>query len=200
MFPWNAFITAASYFAIRFCGSQFSESFENYFSFAYTLSQTVGLAISVKYQHSMSLQTKIIYPLMLYSVSFIVTTAFVLFDVNATLLFWLTLLITCVCGVCGAILSGGLFGLSALFPPAYTGALMNGQGLAGLIVSVSNVVTLVATASTDSSCSSDSEANDDTCEGFSINYSALAYFLIATFIMLSCAASFLVLAKLPYTR
>ena len=30
--------------------------------------------------------------------------------------------------LCRAILSGGLFGLAAVFPPRYTGTLMNGQG------------------------------------------------------------------------
>ena len=32
LFPWNAFITASSYFSSRFCGTPFASSFEAYFS------------------------------------------------------------------------------------------------------------------------------------------------------------------------
>ncbi len=199
LFPWNAFITAAAYYSIRFCGSQFEDNFENYFSFAYTLSQTVGLALSVKFQNHLSLRSKIIWPLMMYSLSFILTTTLVTFEVDANLLFWVTLMTTFVCGVCGAILSGGLFGLGATFPPAYTGALMSGQGLAGLIVALSSILTSLGTTPPDN-CGTPLDDVTSTCADFGVDYSALAYFIIATLIMLTCAASFLVLEKLPYTQ
>jgi equilibrative nucleoside transporter 1/2/3 len=196
LFPWNAFITAATYFAARFCGSLFGDNFENYFSFCYTLSQTVGLALSIKYQNSLSLRSKIIYPLVMYSVSFLVTTILVTFKADAVLLFGVTLFQTALCGVCGAVLSGGLFGLGATFPPAYTGALMSGQGLAGLIVSVANVLTLLASSPVDD-CKDDTNAE---CIEFSVDFSALAYFIIATVILGFCGVAFLVLQNLDYTK
>lgn len=196
LFPWNAFITASSYFAVRFCGSMFGDNFENYFSFAYTLSQTIGLAISVKYQNSLSLKSKITYPLIVYSLSFLVTTILVTIKTEANLLFGVTLFQTALCGVCGAILSGGLFGLGAIFPPAYTGALMSGQGLAGLIVSVSSVLTQLAASPID-----DCEITDDAeCDAFAVDYSALAYFIIATVLLGLCVVAYLVLQKLEYTK
>jgi equilibrative nucleoside transporter 1/2/3 len=196
LFPWNAFITAAAYFAARFCGSFFSDNFENYFSFAYTLSQTIGLALSIKFQNSLSLRSKIVYPLAMYSISFLVTTILVTIKTEPTLLFGVTLFQTALCGICGAILSGGLFGLGAMFPPAYTGALMSGQGLAGLIVSVASLLTQLASNPIDD-CS---DSNDAECLDFSLDFSALAYFIIATVILGCCGVAFVVLLNLEFTQ
>jgi hypothetical protein len=48
-------------------------------------------------------------------------------EIDATLLFFLTLLSSFLSGSFGALLSGGLFSLGAMLPPVYTGALMNGK-------------------------------------------------------------------------
>ncbi len=197
LFPWNAFITASSYYAQRFCGSAFEGNFENYFSITFTLSQTIGLALSVVYQNKMSLRHKIIWPLFCYSTVFLITTLLVTQTVEANLLFWLTLISAMICGICGAILSGGLFGLAAMFPSTYTGALMNGQGIAGLTVAVASILTTLAAAPIDT-CSDDN-GNDDGCPQ-EINYSALFYFIIATFILLACAFAYFGLQKLHFTR
>ncbi len=199
LFPWNAFITASSYYSQRFCGTQFEGNFENFFSFSYTLSQTIGLALSVIYQNKISLRNKIIWPLLCYSFIFLITTILVTQTVDPVGLFYVTLLSTCMCGICGAILSGGLFGLGAMFPPAYTGALMSGQGVAGLIVSVASILTTLAAAPIDV-CTDDKAVEDDDSCPQNINYSALAYFIISTLILLSCAGAYLILGKLEFTK
>jgi len=199
LFPWNAFITAAGYFATRFCGTAFSENFENFFSIAFMSSQTIGLALAVKYGNMMTLRTRIIYPLFWYSAIFLMTTGFVLDTVmDPELLFYLTLLSTIVCGVSGAILSGGLFGLAAVMPPVYTGAVMNGQGLAGLTVSLASIGTILASDPVDTCDTGDTEAVD-VCD-YKVDWSAFAYFSIATFALLTCVAVFEVLCSLPFTQ
>ncbi|RYY89096.1 hypothetical protein EON63_01385 [archaeon] len=128
LFPWNAFITASGYYAARFCGTSFEDSFENYFSITYTLSQTIGLVLAVLYAENFSLNQKITLPLLAYSVIFGITTLLVgIQDIDPTLLFFVTLLSAFCSGMVGALLSGGLFSLGAMFPPSYTGALMNGK-------------------------------------------------------------------------
>jgi solute carrier family 29 (equilibrative nucleoside transporter), member 1/2/3 len=200
LFPWNAFITASSYYGQRFCGTSFENNFENFFSITYTLSQTIGLGLSVIYQNKLSLRAKIIYPLLCYSAVFLVTTILVgVQDIDPTLLFWVTLISSCLCGCFGAILSGGLFGLGAMFPASYTGALMNGQGVAGLTVSVSSMLTMLATSPIDTCEDDDNGGDDGDCEQ-TINYSALAYFLIATLIMLSCIFAFLSLDQFSFAK
>ena len=43
LLPWNAFVTAQPYYQARFCNTQFSDSFENFFAAFFTASQPVGL-------------------------------------------------------------------------------------------------------------------------------------------------------------
>lgn len=198
LFPWNAFITASAYFATRFCGTAFETNFENYFSICFMAAQTAGLIIAVKYGRLLSLRTRIIYPLFWYSTVFALTTLFVVYkSIDAELLFYITILSTVICGICGAILSSGLFGLAAVMPPVYTGAVMNGQGMAGLTVSLASMFTIIATAPEDT-CTDDN-AVEDSCD-YSLDYSALAYFMIATFALLTCVVVFEILCKLPFTH
>ena len=74
---------------------------------------------------------------------------------------------------------------------------MNGQGLSGLIVALSSLLTSLAGREIDV-CEDDAN-NDDSCES-SISYSTLAYFLIATFVLVSCIGLFIVLMKLSITK
>ena len=74
---------------------------------------------------------------------------------------------------------------------------MNGQGLAGLIVSLSSLFTIWAAQRTDL-CEDDS-ADDSSCET-DISYSALAYFTIAACVLGSCVGLFLLLMKLSATK
>jgi equilibrative nucleoside transporter 1/2/3 len=196
LFPGNAFITAAHYFSVRFCGTLFEENFENYFSVAFMISQTVGLALAAKYQGHVSLANRIIGPLCVIAAVFVMTTIFVTFDMEANLLFVLTLVSCFIVGASNAILSGGVFGLCADFPPQFTGALMSGQGLAGLTVSLASLVTIWAGAEVDL-CSDD---DDGECEDHNTDYSALAFFSITCVVLGTCVLSFMALEKLPFTE
>jgi hypothetical protein len=204
LFPWNAFITAAAYFGTRFCQTDMANDFENYFSISFTAFQTVGLAISVMYGNKFSLHDKIVYPLAIYSSLFALTTALVLVtDINGYVLFWVTFLSSSANGLAGAILSAGLFSLGGCLPPAYTAALMSGQGLAGLSVAVAGIVTQAAGPPPPGFCAAASSSSEDdgvACQTYSISYSALSYFLIATLVLGSCAVLFYVLVKLPFTE
>jgi equilibrative nucleoside transporter 1/2/3 len=199
LFPWNAFINAGAYFGARFCPTPFVDSFENYFSFGFTASQTLGLMLSIKYGKHLSLRSKIAVPLLLQTVLLLATSLFVVSDLDSTLLFWLTLLTTLLLGFAGAILSGGLFGLAAIFPPHYTGAMMTGQSLAGLVVSVSDILTLVSGKMDPSFCAS-SSTESESCAAYKTDFSSLAYFLIATFILASCAWAFFALQSMRITK
>eukprot|EP01038_Epipyxis_sp_PR26KG_P014708 gene14708-19768_t len=199
LFPWNAFITASSYYSNRFCQTPFETNFENYFSLSFTISQTIGLGLSVLFGHMIPLKAKIIYPLLCYSFIFIMTTIFVgVEQINPNLLFYLTLISTCCCGLCGAILSAGLYGLGAMLPQMYTAALMNGSGLGGLIVSVSAILTSFA-KTTNNFCDDDTTTSSTTDCAFFVDFSALAYFLIATIILLTCITAFMYAIKHPFT-
>lgn len=198
LFPWNAFITASGYYANRFCGTQFEENFENYFSFMFTACQTIGLALSVVIQDKLTFQQKIAYPLILYSFIFLLTTALVgVTDIDGNVLFYVTSLCACLCGLCGAILSSGLYGLGAMLPPTYTAALMSGSGMAGFMVSAAGLLTTAAAKSL-VTCTDDN-TTDDSCTR-EVNYSALAYFLIASIVLIANVVCFSILKRLPIVR
>ena len=78
------------------------------------------------------------YPLTLYSLVFLITTILVSIYVDATYFFEITIILTRISGVCGSLLSV-IFGMAAYFSVELIGALMNGQGLAGLTVSLSSL-------------------------------------------------------------
>ena len=204
LFPWNAFITAAAYFGSRFCKTDMANDFENYFSISFTCFQTAGLGLSVLYGNKFTLHDKIVYPLVCYSSLFALTTALVLVeDINGYVLFWVTFLSSSANGLAGAILSGGLFSLGGCLPPKYTAALMSGQGLAGLSVALAGIVTQAAAPMPPGYCDTTSAEDDSEatkCSVYSISYSALSYFLIATIVLISCAVLFFVLVKLPFTE
>ena len=200
LLPWNAFITASGYFAQRFCNSKYENDFENWFSLAFTLSQTIGLALAVMYQNYFSLQFKITVPLIAYSIIFLINTILVLISISAGHLFAITMIGSLLCGVCGSVLSSGLFGLAAIFPTTYTGAVMYGQALAGLLISLASLFTTLA-GNDKTVCNTTSVDNDEVVDCLtSTNFSAMAYFLIATLVLVSCSLLFGILNKLEFTK
>jgi hypothetical protein len=63
------------------------------------------------------------------------------------LFFGLTIVLVMVCGACNAAIQSGLFGLAAQLPPlTYTGALMAGQGMGGLLPATVAIITVAASS------------------------------------------------------
>lgn len=204
LFPWNAFITASGYFETRFCGSSFANDFENYFSFLFTISQTAGLALSVLYQDRLTLHQKVVYPLVIYTILFMLTTILVTVpNIPGESIFYITAVCAGLCGICGAILSSGLYGLGAMLPPIYTGALMNGSGLAGLGVSIASFLTLWIASPPAQFCEIKVikyVSDKSTSCAYTLDFSALTYFLIATLVLITNLFAFLYLSRLPFVR
>ena len=198
LFPWNAFISVPAYFGNRFCGTYIENTFENFFSLAYNLFQTFGLIITVAYAHNWSLQTKVIYPLILYTIIFAATSALTLVFIDANLFFAITLIGVSLSGLCSSLNSAGLFSMAANFPFEYTGALMNGQGLAGFTISLSSLSTSWAGQRIDV-CNNDDYSEDEDCKNL-MNYSALAYFTIATIVLFLNIFSFMALRNLSISK
>ena len=201
LFPWNSFITASYYFSDRFCGSAFEGSFENYFTVSFTVCQTLGLALTILFCENWAIDTKVMYPLTLYSLVFLATTMMVGIYIEATYFFEITIILTCISGLCGSLLSAGIFGMAAYFPGEFTGALMNGQGLAGLTVSLSSLLTSAAGDEVDI-CDDDNanmENDDNSCK-FHVSYSAMVYFGIATVVLALNIVSYIYLKKLKITK
>ena len=202
LFPWNAFITASAYFEARFCSTSFAEVFENVFSLTNSGSQILGLAIALRYGEKASLRLRVLVPLGIWLSLFALTAALVFVDderVGRTTLFSVTVLSVFAAGLCGACYTGGVFGLAARFPPAYTQAAMAGQGLAGVIVSLASIASLAA-GRYDPGCAPAGGAADGAdCAPFSIDWSAFGYFLVSIAVLLACVFGYGALRRLPIT-
>ena len=143
--------------------------------------------------------TKVVTPLVIYSIVFFTTALLVLIDgVSADFLFYFTLVSLAVVGVCTALMSGGVFGLAGMFPPNCTQALMSGQGLAGLIVSLTSILTTLG-ASADDGCS-DGDDDSDSCKPYATDWAAFSYFTIACVVLLGCIGGYIILDRLPITQ
>ncbi|XP_038078214.1 equilibrative nucleoside transporter 3-like isoform X3 [Patiria miniata] len=88
--PWNMFITAKSYFAYKFRNvtgngtedSALDSSFEGYFSVAAMVPSIIFQLLNLALQHRISLQTRIIVPLLGMLALFVVTTIFAKVDTD----------------------------------------------------------------------------------------------------------------------
>mmetsp|Transcript_4930 Transcript_4930/g.19726 ORF Transcript_4930/g.19726 Transcript_4930/m.19726 type:complete len:503 (-) Transcript_4930:146-1654(-) len=196
LFPWNAFITAGAYFEQRFCGTDTVNVFENVFSVTNSGSQLIGLGAALKYSHLVPLRQRILFPLLLYCGIFVITAGLVFAsDISSDAILSITVLSIFITALCGALYTGGVFGLAACFPPDYTQGAMVGQGVAGLVVAFAAIVSIAA-AEDDTECNDD----DDDCDDFSVDYSAFAYFFVSIVVMLICIGGYYVLEALPITR
>ncbi|RYY89097.1 hypothetical protein EON63_01390 [archaeon] len=74
-----------------------------------------------------------------------------------------------------------------------------GQGLAGMVVSLSALFTTLGSPPTDLCDDDDLQDDDGECT-YTTDFAALAYFLIATLVLATCMVSFVVLKRLPFTR
>ena len=199
LFPWNAFITATSYYKSRFCGSPHARDFENYFSVTYMLSNLAMLALMLGYGHlfQATIKARIVYPLMAMAGVFLITMILVLVQgMDQSALFVFTNICTSLCGLLTSLYQGGMFGFAGLFPPIYTQAMMAGQGMGGLIISIASILTAI---SSPSSCGT-AESDDDCTAYDSIDWSSFCYFAANVVVLIICVASFLLLDNLDITR
>ncbi|RYH21047.1 hypothetical protein EON65_21650 [archaeon] len=197
LLPWNAFVTAAKYYGDQFCDTPFESSFESYFSMIYTLAQPFGLLLNIYYHSQITIQSLIFYPLIIYALVFYIITALVATpSIEPYALFSITMLANFVCGVVGSIMNGGMFAMTGMLPSSYTAAIMNGQAAAGLIVALVSTITVAVNPS---SCGDDDDADDGSCSHTNtLDYGALAYFIVACITLTVCVWLYLVLIRLPF--
>ncbi|GMI00666.1 hypothetical protein TrST_g8808 [Triparma strigata] len=200
LFPWNCFINATAYFSTRFCGGSRADDYLAFFSVVFNFTEVVALVCCVKYGWS-----RVTGPLLTYTFVFLLCSILVLLPdssiITKDFLFYFTCLSLAVVGICTALMSGGVFGLAGIFPPICTQALMSGQGLAGVIVSLSSIFTTLAVAPDDDDCQGDDDQNpeEETCKEYTTDWAAFSYFIVAVITLLICVACYATLDRLPIT-
>jgi Nucleoside transporter len=181
LFPWNAYITADDYYEELWP----SVSFEFLLTLAYNYPGIVMLFLNIRYGRLFPFSVRM-------AVGFVVGGICMMFvpiittvpNVNSVASMWATLGAVFLSGVMASMLFGTVLGLSAIFPGQYTGAVMSGNGVAGIIVGLTRIFTKLAFA--------------DTVDG--LRNSSVLYFVIAGLVMFFCAGSYGLLLRSKFGR
>jgi hypothetical protein len=194
LFPWNVFITAAQYFHVRLKGTPFQDNFENVFSFSYSFSNLIFMFVAVRWAHLplFNMRSTVVLPQIVTAAIFAATTAMVLDDaIPGTMLFFVTTLFVLVTGVTAALIQAGIFGLAGRFPSMYTQAVMSGQGVAGMTVSVISLITALSAP-----CSGSGAAPS----WHQIQPASFNYFLSSTIVILLTLIAFVLLTRSDFAQ
>ncbi|RKO99029.1 hypothetical protein CXG81DRAFT_28181 [Caulochytrium protostelioides] len=140
----NTWITAASFFANRFRGSSFSDTFMPYFSGAYQACNAILVCFLVRYANKINPTYRIVAGFLMTLVVFCIAAAMALMNIAPTAYFFSTVALVALTGIASALLAG-LYGLAATFPAKFTPAFTSGQGFAGALPSLATITLLLYT-------------------------------------------------------
>ena len=202
LFPWNVFITAASYFTLRFAHTSIESTFEQAFSFSYTFANLIIFLVLLRYgtTPTFDLRLSIVVPNVITAGLFFLAAIFVYIPMDGGLLFTLTIISVLLCGAFAASLQAGIFGLTARLPYQYTQAVVGGQGAAGATVSLLSLLSLLS-----QDCSNEKEtAATATATATptlnAIKTQSFAYFFSSAVVVLICLGIFVWLTKTEFVK
>eukprot|EP01102_Stenamoeba_stenopodia_P023111 TRINITY_DN9853_c0_g1_i1.p1 TRINITY_DN9853_c0_g1~~TRINITY_DN9853_c0_g1_i1.p1 ORF type:complete len:505 (+),score=92.51 TRINITY_DN9853_c0_g1_i1:27-1517(+) len=178
LFPWMCFITAVDYFQMVYP----QRRMEFYIAIFYEMSGLVGHLLVVIFGSRFSFAARIV-PGYLLLAGCLAITPFLELIFPLDTAFSFTLLVVIVLGVADAVAQNTLYGYTAIFPPVYVQGLMNGNGLAGITVSICRIITKVSVPATE--------------QGERI--STRIFFLSFAVVMIVCVATFFMLQKRKIT-
>lgn len=196
LFPWNVFITAEQYFHVRLCGSPYEASFENYFTFSFTAFNVLTLIYTIMYQSVFSQKFKVYVSLVVLLLVFGWLTLSCLIEPDSMgpdAVFYSTLLGCIIAGTFTAFLQDGVFALGGKLPMIHTQGAMTGQAIAGLVVALSGVFTMLLG-------SANSPADECDILYDDVKWSSFLYFGVSVFVLFIALVSYYYLEDLPYVR
>ncbi|KAL7817079.1 nucleoside transporter domain-containing protein [Trichoderma gracile] len=147
LWAWNMFLAAAPYFAARFAGDSWIEAnFQSTILTVSTLTNLVSALILSHIQHSASYPFRINLALVINTVIFSLLTASTAVFLDASprqYLAFVLAMVACTSWAAG-LMQNGAFAFAAGFArPEYMQALMVGQGIAGVLPSIAQVVSVL---------------------------------------------------------
>ncbi|KAJ1989914.1 hypothetical protein H4R33_001912 [Dimargaris cristalligena] len=146
LLPWNVFITASEFFRVKFAGSPYQMNFQNWFSTSYTLTNLVVIAVCISQQHRIKPRPVILITLAVNVVIFMCMTIFTrIASLQGTTFFGLTLAMLTLGAMSSSLMQCALFALVSRFPPLYIQGVLSGQAVAGVVVSIVQLVTAAST-------------------------------------------------------
>ncbi|RKP25804.1 nucleoside transporter-domain-containing protein [Syncephalis pseudoplumigaleata] len=141
LMPWCMFTNAFEYFRVRFAGSMFADNFASYLSFGYTGTSMLTMLLATSYQHRARKTRDIILAAIVIAAMFVVVAAMTQMESLAPEhCFYVVLAASTLSSAASAVLQVYSFAILAWFPPINIQATLNGQGVAGLLSSVLQLI------------------------------------------------------------
>ncbi|XP_045494652.1 equilibrative nucleoside transporter 3 [Colias croceus] len=190
--PWNFLITANDYWMYKFRDvephnltmvvrkTQFQAQFTSYLNVATAIPNLVFLILNSLYGHLVSVRSRLIGSLTVITLAFIVTTSLVMVDTDEwqNTFFIITMVTVVIMTASSAIFISGLMGTASKFSREYMAAVISGQSLGGIIAAVAQIISLAFKISP--------------------QHSALIYFCIADFMVITSLISYIFMYKIDY--
>ncbi|KAI7906488.1 nucleoside transporter-domain-containing protein [Cokeromyces recurvatus] len=188
LLPWNVFITASEYFAKRFSGTPYEETFQNYFSTNFTNTNLLTFVFVIYMQNKSSYSFDSFLSIFINTIIFGMLAITVETHIEGIGYFWFILILIVITGVTTSFFQNAVFSEASQLPPMYMQAVLSGQGIAGVVVAISSILSALAG-------STDSIPNES-----SISRSAFLYFLSAFIITLAALIGRIWVVRLPFYR
>ncbi|GKT88414.1 nucleoside transporter [Colletotrichum tofieldiae] len=190
LWAWNMFLAAAPYFHVRFQSDVWiSQNFQSAILTVSTLTNLTAMLILTNIQYAASYPFRINLALLLNCVIFSLLTASTSLALDASPSAYLAFILIMVASSSWAtgLIQNGAFAFAASFGrPEYMQALMAGQGVAGVLPPIAQVITVLAVPEKAAG------AEDD---GRSLSASAFVYFLAAVAVSVSALVAFIPLVR-----
>ncbi|KAI8875598.1 hypothetical protein K501DRAFT_233441 [Backusella circina FSU 941] len=177
LLPWNVFITASEFFANRYAGTIYEETFQNYFSTYSTAANLLIFVLILWLQNRSTLKLNATIPIIINTLVFGIMAITVKTDMKGEEYFYLSLFFITLTGGVTSVFQSSVFSEASQLPPIYLQAVLSGQGIAGVIVAVSSILSAL------------SVKTNVIVDGTSVDSSAFSYFLTAFGITLASLLS-----------
>ncbi|KAI8385692.1 nucleoside transporter-domain-containing protein [Blakeslea trispora] len=188
LLPWNVFITASEYFAKRFAGTPYEETFQSYFSTYFTITNLVTFMLILWTQNkSFRFDVNSFVPIFVNTLTFAGLAITVETEISGIGYFWFIMMLMVLTGTTTSFFQNSVFSEASQLPPMYMQAVLSGQGIAGVVVAFSAIASALAGSKT-------KDTSDD------ISRSAFLYFLSAFAITLLSLLGRLIVVQLPFYR
>ncbi|OBR14225.1 Nucleoside transporter [Colletotrichum higginsianum IMI 349063] len=193
LWAWNMFLAAAPYFQVRFQSDAWiSQNFQSAILTVSTLTNLTAMLVLTNIQYAASYPFRINLALLLNCVIFSLLTASTSLALDASPAAYLAFILVMVASSSWAtgLIQNGAFAFAASFGrPEYMQALMAGQGVAGVLPPIAQVITVLAVPEKDGA------APDTGGDARTLSSSAFVYFLAAVAVSVSALAAFIPLVR-----
>jgi equilibrative nucleoside transporter 1/2/3 len=183
MWPWNGFLTAYDYFnSPAMLGDL--PSFQFIMSIVFNVATVTFQFLGVAFGEKISLNARVLITFIPFVVSMVLVPYVHLMSSEFGARLGIVLALVFIAGMSTAVGFNCIVGLASQFPPEYVGAVMLGQGVAGVVVGGIRIITKASFGDTDQS----------------VSIATQLYFLLAAGVEVLCIVFYFVLIRTNFAR